>query len=103
MCNGLPISQPKRGADCRPTRRGALGRCRAPCTHASSILSKEYARGEVHENRAECLCSLLKPYVRVLRGISKRTLPGYISLLQCLDNVRHQHACAQAELLLQAA
>ena len=23
---------------------------------------KEYARGEVHENRAECLFSLLKPY-----------------------------------------
>jgi ISXO2-like transposase domain len=26
---------------------------------------KEYARGEVHENRAECLFSLLKPYLRV--------------------------------------
>jgi transposase-like protein len=32
---------------------------------------KEYARGEVHENRAECLFSLLKPYLRVFRGISK--------------------------------
>ena len=30
---------------------------------------KEYARGEVHENRAECLFSLLKPYLRVFRGI----------------------------------
>jgi hypothetical protein len=26
---------------------------------------KEYARGDVHENRAECLFSLLKPYLRV--------------------------------------
>ena len=25
---------------------------------------KEYARGDVHENRAECLFSLLKPYLR---------------------------------------
>ena len=28
---------------------------------------KEYARGDVHENRAECLFSLLKPYLRVFR------------------------------------
>src|SRR4029453_5864046 len=32
---------------------------------------KEYACGDVHENRAECLFSLLKPYLRVFRGISK--------------------------------
>src|SRR5215472_13580985 len=37
---------------------------------------KEYARGDVHENRAECLFSLLKPYLRVFRGISKTNLPG---------------------------
>jgi hypothetical protein len=29
---------------------------------------KAYARGDVHENRAECLFSLLKPYLRVFRG-----------------------------------
>jgi transposase-like protein len=37
---------------------------------------KEYARGDVHENRAECLFSLLKPYLRVFRGVSKTNLPG---------------------------
>lgn len=37
---------------------------------------KEYARGEVHENRAECLFSLLKPYLHVFRGIGKVNLPG---------------------------
>ena len=37
---------------------------------------KEYARGEVHENRAECLFSLLKPYLRVFRGLSKTNLPS---------------------------
>ena len=37
---------------------------------------KEYARGEVHENRAECLFSLLKPYLRVFRGVSKFNLQG---------------------------
>src|SRR5262249_36288557 len=29
---------------------------------------KEYARSDVHEHRAACLFSLLKPYVRVFRG-----------------------------------
>ena len=64
---------------------------------------KEYARGEVHENRAECLFSLLKPYLRVFRGISKTNLPGYLGFFQFLRNFRQRNACEQAELILQAA
>ena len=64
---------------------------------------KEYARGEVHENRAECLFSLLKPYLRVFRGLSKTNLPGYLGLFQFLRNFRQQNACEQAELILYAA
>ena len=64
---------------------------------------KEYARGDVHENRTECLCSLLKPYLRVFRGLSKRNLPGYVGFLQCLRNFRHQTAFEQAELIWRAA
>lgn len=64
---------------------------------------KEYARGEVHENRAECLFSLLKPYLRVFRGLSKFTLPGYIGFFQFLRNFRQLNAFEQAELILQAA
>ena len=64
---------------------------------------KEYARGDVHENRAECLFSLLKPYLRVFRGLSKHNLPGYVSFFQFLRNFRSQNACEQAELILQAA
>ena len=45
---------------------------------------KEYARGDVHENRAECLFSLLKPYLRVFRGISKTNLPGYVGFFLTL-------------------
>jgi hypothetical protein len=41
---------------------------------------KEYARGEVHENRAECLFSLLKPYLRVFCGVSKGNRSGYVGL-----------------------
>jgi hypothetical protein len=54
---------------------------------------KEYARGDVHENRAECLFSLLKPYLRAFRGVSKTnpagvcrvlSVPAQLSSVQCL-------------------
>src|SRR5207237_3058054 len=64
---------------------------------------KEYARGEVHENRAECLFSLLKPYLRVFRGLSKTNLPGYVGFFQFLRNFRQRNAFEQAELIIQAA
>jgi transposase-like protein len=64
---------------------------------------KEYARGDVHENRAECLFSLLKPYLRVFRGMSKTHLPGYLGFFQFLRNFRQLTAFAQAELILYAA
>src|SRR5207245_11436945 len=53
--------------------------------------------------RAECLFSILKPYLRVFRGISKFTLPGYVGFFQFLRNFRQLNACEQAELILQAA
>jgi transposase len=64
---------------------------------------KEYARGDVHENRAECLFSLLKPYLRVFRGLSKTNLPGYLGFFQFLRNFRQLTACEQAEMILYAA
>jgi transposase-like protein len=64
---------------------------------------KAYARGDVHENRAECLFSLLKPYLRMFRGISKINLPGYVGFFQFLRNFRQHNAFEQAELILQVA
>jgi hypothetical protein len=64
---------------------------------------KEYARGDMHENRAECLFSLLKPYLRVFRGVSKFNLPGYVGFFQFLRNFRPRNAFEQAELILWAA
>jgi transposase len=64
---------------------------------------KEYARGDVHENRAECLFSLLKPYLRVFRGISKINLPGYVGFFQFLRNFHQLTAFEQAEMILYAA
>ena len=57
----------------------------------------------MQEHRAECLLSLLKPYVRVLRGLSKTNLPGYGGFLQCLRNFRQLTAFEQAEMMLYAA
>src|SRR6201981_3130851 len=64
---------------------------------------KEYARGDVHENRAECLFSFLKPYLRVFRGISKTNLPGYLGFFQFLRNFHQLTAFEQAELIVHAA
>ena len=64
---------------------------------------KEYVRGTVHENRAECLFSLLKPFLAVFRGISKHNLPGYIGFFQFLRNFRQKNAFEQAEMILHAA
>ena len=57
----------------------------------------------MHEHRAECLFSLRKPYLRVLRGVSKGNLPGYVGFFQFLRNLRQRNAFEQAELILQAA
>jgi hypothetical protein len=57
----------------------------------------------VHENRAECLFSLLKPYLRVFRGVSKINLLGYIRFFQFLRNFYQLTACEQAEMILYAA
>ena len=64
---------------------------------------KEYARGDVHENRAECLFSLLKPYLQVFRGLSKTNLSGYLGFVQFLRNFHQLTAFEQAEMILYAA
>src|SRR5215217_2586888 len=64
---------------------------------------KEYACGDVHEHRAECLFSLLKPYLRVFRGLSKTNLPGYVGFFQFLRNFHQLTAFEQAEMILYAA
>jgi hypothetical protein len=45
----------------------------------------------------------LKPYLRVFRGISKTTLPGYLGFFQSLCNFGQLNAFEQAEMILYAA
>jgi hypothetical protein len=91
--------------------------CRIVCSLLRSpsirqILSRSARRCDIaHRNsgssagcsRAECLFSLLKPYLRVFRGISKTTLPGYLGFFQFLRNFRQLNAFEQAEMILYAA
>ena len=89
----------KRSTDAASSYRALTG-----YTHESgNHTQKEYARGDVHEHRAECLFALLKPYLRVFRGVSKCNLPGYVGFLQFLRNFRQQNAFEQAELIVRAA
>ena len=46
---------------------------------------------------------MLKPYLRVFRGVSKYNLSGYVGFFQFLRNYRQQNAFVQAELILQVA
>jgi len=71
--------------------------------HVTGPTKKEYARGDVHENRAECLFSLLKPYLRGFRGLNKTNLPGSLGFFQFLRNFRQLTAFEQAEMILYAA
>jgi transposase-like protein len=68
-----------------------------------SASSYRALKGYLHENRAECLFALLKPYLRVFRGLSKTNLQGYVGFFQFLQNFRYQTAFEQAEMILCAA
>jgi hypothetical protein len=46
---------------------------------------------------------LLKPYLRVFRGISKFNLPGYVGFFQFLRNFYQLTAFEQAGMILYAA
>ena len=85
--------------DAASSSRAVKGDVHACVNHTQ----KAYARGDVHEHRAACLFSLLKPSLRVFRGLSKTNLPGSVRFLQFLRNVRSQHAFEQTELILWAA
>ena len=96
----MQCPQPKNTAGAfRPLERGLKGYGHAFVNHTK----KEYARGDVHENRAECLFSILKPYLRVFRGLSKTNLPGSLGFFQFLRNFRQRTAFEQAEMILYAA
>ena len=97
-----PTSPYKQAAGSIRTPLAATARSRAMLRDFVNHTKKEYTRGDVHENRTECLFFLLKPYLPAFRGIGKTTLPGYLGFFRFLRNFRQLTACEQAELILSA-
>ena len=65
---------------------------------------KEYVKEHnVHENRAENVFSLLKPFLLTFRGVSKDLLPVYVVFFQFLTNFREKNCFKKVELILVAA
>ncbi len=66
----------------------------------------EYARDEdgdghyeVHVNTLECFGSLLRPWLRVHRGLSQERLPYYLGFFECLYNLRKRGQMALSGLM----
>jgi transposase-like protein len=76
----------------------ALGYTVEQVNHAAG----EYARGDGHENTAECEIGLLKQFLLAHRGISMTNLPSYLKLHQFRRNERERAYREQACLLLAA-
>ncbi len=60
----------------------------------------EYARGRVHVNSTEGLWSLLRPYLRAFRGVSKVYLPLYVAVFAFIHQHRHLTTWQQTGVLL---
>ena len=52
--------------------------------------AKEYSRGEIHVNNCENRHSLLRPNLRIFRGVSKKNLPKYIIQIQYKINYKEK-------------
>ena len=49
---------------------------------------KEYANGKIHVNTCENRHSLLRPFLRIFRGVSKKYLKGYVMICQYFINYK---------------
>ena len=56
--------------------------------HTINHSKKQYAIGKIHVNNCENRHSLLRPFLKIFRGISKRYLEGYIMLYQYIFNYK---------------
>jgi transposase-like protein len=53
---------------------------------------KEYAIGKIHVNTCENRHSLLRPFLRMYRGVSKKFLKGYVMIYQYFMNYKEDAA-----------
>jgi hypothetical protein len=53
---------------------------------------KEYANGNIHVNTCENRHSLLRPFLRIFRGVSKKYLEGYVMIKEYIINYKEDAA-----------
>ena len=53
---------------------------------------KQYANGKIHVNNCENRHSLIRPFLRMFRGVSKKYLEGYVMLYQYIFNYKEDAA-----------
>ncbi|MFQ6100150.1 MAG: transposase [Anaerolineae bacterium] len=80
---------------------GADQPAKRPTARSVNHSAGEYARGSVHCNTAEAIWSLLRPYLRTFRGVSKVYLPLYVAVFEFQYNDRHLTTWQQAGMLFQ--
>lgn len=49
---------------------------------------KEYANGNIHNNNCENRNSLLRPFLEIFRGISKKNLSKYVKIKELFLNLK---------------
>ena len=68
--------------------------------HTINHSKKQYAIGKNHVNNCENRHSLIRPWLRMFRGVSKRYLFGYAILYQYIFNYKDDAADKILETLL---
>ena len=61
---------------------------------------KEYANGNIHVNNCENRHSLLRPFLRIFRGVSKKYLAGYVMIKQYIINYKEDAADKILQIIL---
>ena len=68
-----------------------------------TIRKKQYANGKIHVNNCENRHSLIKPFLKMFRGVSKKYLEGYVMLYQYIFNYKEDAADKILETILKNA
>jgi len=58
------------------------------CHYSVNHSQKEYANGKNHVNNAENRHSIIRPYLNIFRGVSKKNLAKYLIIIQYVINYK---------------
>jgi len=61
---------------------------------------KEYVNGNIYVNTCENRHSLLRPFLRIFRGVSKKYLAGYVMIKEYIINYKEDAADKMLQTIL---